>query len=738
MSSTSHDPHATIDLSEGTRTTGGGSGESSAIRVGPAEVRTTRLPYDLVEELGRGGMGTVMRAMDTALCREVAVKLLTRTGDERRHARFLAEAQITGQLEHPGIVPVHGFGTAADGRPWFAMKLVRGRTLGEIIAARPLDPGTARAWPLRRLLAVLVQASQAVAFAHSRGVVHRDIKPANIMLGDFGEVLVMDWGLGRMQGAGAEAGGGAGLDAAPEVSVDGTVCGTPCYMPPEQARGERDRVGPASDVFALGATLCEILSGRPPLTGATASSVVRRAARGEAAVPAADWQGRPAPAALVSICRRALAAEPGDRYPGALAFAADLQAFLDDRGVEAHDGGWWDDIVRAVRRHRAAAAVAAVAGLLLATSLAFRYLAERRARAAAESERVRAEAALADAERRRADAELGRRRERMLVEGARTQAWQVERGRAAAAMAQAAAGLEAERPDRARAALDAVPGEARDWTWRHLDARLAGARPRRIAAGAGTLVPAAEGVLLVEDDGGVRLVGLRGDTRAAPLPRTVRTVAGDGAGRQFAVLLDGGGLALGETVAGRVAGLRPSSAERIALGADGVASVAGPLLRWRENDHPLPGRAGAVAAGTGWAAAAVGTQVVVVRPERPVASLALAATAARLVASPDGGMLAAAHGRRLRIWDLPEGVIHADLEVEQPVTAVAFSRDLSVVAVGQTDGEVVLLDIDLGLPVLRLPVGGGAVVGIAWSADGRVLAARPAVGPLVVWTDQGP
>ncbi|MFM2091163.1 MAG: Serine/threonine-protein kinase PknD, partial [Planctomycetota bacterium] len=506
------DPHATIDLAEGTRSTGGGSGDSSAIRIAPAEVRTTRLPYDLVEELGRGGMGTVMKAVDTALRREVAVKLLTRTGDDRRRDRFLAEAQITGQLEHPGIVPVHGFGTAADGRPWFAMKLVRGRTLGEIIAARAVDPGTARAWPVRRLLAVLVQAAQAVAFAHSRGVVHRDLKPANIMLGDFGEVLVMDWGLARMQGGGTDGAGAAGLDAAPEVSMDGTVCGTPCYMPPEQARGERDRIGPGSDVFALGATLCEVLSGRPPLTGSTASSVVRRAARGEAEVPLRDWQDRPLAGALVSICRRALAPEPGDRYPGALAFAADLQAFLDDRGVEAHAAGWWEDAARAVRRHRAVAAVALVAGLLIAASLGLGYLAERRARAQAESERVRAEVALADAERRRADAEQGRRRERMLVQGARTQAWLVERGRAAAAAAQAAAGLTAERPDRVRAALDAVPGEARDWIWRHLDARAGGAAPvRRIVAGAGTLVPAADGVVLVEDDGGVRLVGLRGE-----------------------------------------------------------------------------------------------------------------------------------------------------------------------------------------------------------------------------------
>jgi hypothetical protein len=730
-----NDPHATIDLAEGTRTTGGGSGEGSGIRLAPAEIRTTRLPYDLVEELGSGGMGTVMRAVDTALCREVAVKLLTRTGDERRHARFLAEAQITGQLEHPGIVPVHGFGTAADGRPWFAMKLVRGRTLGEIIAARSTDPGTARAWPVRRLIAVLIQAAQAVAFAHSRGVVHRDVKPANLMLGDFGEVLVMDWGLARMQGSGPDGAVAGGLDAAPEVSVDGTVCGTPCYMPPEQARGERDRIGPASDVFALGATLCEILSGRPPLTGPSASSVVRRAARGEADLPVRDWQGRPLPAALVSICRRALAGEPGQRYPGALAFAADLQAFLDDRGVEAHEAGWWEDAARAVRRHRSAAAVAGVAGLLLAASLAFGYLAERRARGAAEAERVRAEAALVDAERRRADAELGRRRERMLVQGARTQAWLVERGRAAAAMGQAAAGLAADRPERVRAALDAVPGEARDWTWRHLDARLAGARPRRIAAGTGTLVPGGEGVVLVEDDGGIRLVGAHGDSRAAALPRPVRAAAGDAAGRQFAAILEGGGLVLGETAAGRIAALRPEPGERVALGTEGPVVAAGPSLRWRGQGIALPGRATAVAAGAGWAAVAVGAQVLVALPDRPLAALTVAATAARLAASPDGGMLAAAHGRRLRIWDLPDGAIHADVELEQPVTAVAFARDPGVVAVGQADGELVLLDIDLALPLLRLPVGEGAVDGIAWSADGRVLAARPSVGPLVVWTD---
>jgi hypothetical protein len=215
----------------------------------------------------------------------------------------------------------------------------------------------------------------------------------------------------------------------------------------------------------------------------------------------------------------------------------------------------------------------------------------------------------------------------------------------------------------------------------------------------------------------------------------VRSAAGDPAGRQFAALLDGGGLALGETGAGRIATLRPTAAERIALAADGPVTASGPLLLWAGRTTALPARPTALAAGTGWAAAAVPDGIVIVRPDAAPATLPAPGAAARLAASPDGGMLAAAHGRRLRIWDLPDGAVHADLELDGVVTAVAFGRDPGIVAAGLAEGEVVLVDIDLGLPVLRLAVGEGAVDGVAWGGDGRILAARPAVGPLVVWSD---
>jgi WD40 repeat protein/tRNA A-37 threonylcarbamoyl transferase component Bud32 len=226
--------------------------------------------YEIGRPLGRGGMGVVWLGRDRRLGRDVAVKVMhdEMAGDPHLVRRFLEEARVASQLPHPAIPPVHELGELPDGRPYFAMKVVRGRTLAELLDARsgPADD-------LPRFLAVFEQVCQAVAYAHSKGVIHRDLKPANVMVGAFAEVQVMDWGLAKVLGEEPVQGAAAGVveavrtaDAASATRV-GAVMGTYAYMPPEQARGEVDRLDRRSDVFGLGAILCEILTGFPPYVG---------------------------------------------------------------------------------------------------------------------------------------------------------------------------------------------------------------------------------------------------------------------------------------------------------------------------------------------------------------------------------------------------------------------------------------------------------------------------------------
>src|SRR5205823_5492401 len=249
----------------------------TVVEVPPAPVVLPGQPlsYAVVGEVARGGMGAVLEALDPDLGRRVAVKVLLEKhrGQPDLVRRFLEEAQVTGQLQHPGVAPVYGVGRTADGRPYFAMKLVQGTTLADLLRARP-SPGH----DLPRFLDVFEGVCQTVAYAHSRGVIHRDLKPSNVMVGAFGEVLVMDWGLAKiLASAGRERPGDPPhwapavpefiRRADPEQSRPGVVLGTPAYIPPEQARGETDRLDERADVFGLGAILCEVLTGQPPYAG---------------------------------------------------------------------------------------------------------------------------------------------------------------------------------------------------------------------------------------------------------------------------------------------------------------------------------------------------------------------------------------------------------------------------------------------------------------------------------------
>ncbi len=307
-------------------------------------VTAGRTTWPILGVLGVGGMGEVLRVHDAKLGRVLALKLIKseRAGHSGTVARFLEEARTTAQLQHPGIVPVHELGQMPDGRWYFTMQEVRGRTLADVIAAvhraSPLDRwANAEGFSFRRLIDAFHAVCEAVAYAHRRGVVHRDLKPENVMLGEFGEVFVVDWGLAKPIGAPPTAPGAMPRfeeDESALISASsrhatrpGAIAGTPAYMAPEQARGEGASVDARSDVYALGAVLFEIVEGRPPFDGATRDDVVSRVVLGPS--PRLGQSLRPVPEDLVEICARAMSRDRFDRYPDAQALAHDVAAWLD-------------------------------------------------------------------------------------------------------------------------------------------------------------------------------------------------------------------------------------------------------------------------------------------------------------------------------------------------------------------------------------------------------------------------
>jgi eukaryotic-like serine/threonine-protein kinase len=286
--------------------------------------------YERCGEIGRGGMGAIERVFDRVLLRTVAMKTMLSPLTDPDADRFVEEAQITGQLDHPNIVPVYEFGsTKQDAGAFFTMKLVSGQTLSDLIRQLHLDGLPADG--LEDLVAVLVKVCEAVSFAHSRGVIHCDLKPANIMVGTHGQVYVMDWGLGRLRS------NATGADAVRTSSVPdwlhGGIAGTASYMAPEQARGQLDLVDERTDVFALGAILYEVLTSRPPYEGLDWDMCLA-AAREAQITPPQDFCEHMMPPALCEIALRAMQADPDNRHRSAEAFGADLAAFL--RG-----GGWF-------------------------------------------------------------------------------------------------------------------------------------------------------------------------------------------------------------------------------------------------------------------------------------------------------------------------------------------------------------------------------------------------------------
>jgi WD40 repeat protein/serine/threonine protein kinase len=432
--------------------------------------------YVIGEEVGRGGMGAILDVYDNDLQRSLAMKVMHEDDTEEssagrtpsvslKLARFIEEAQVTGQLDHPGVVPVHEMGVDPDGRIYFTMRLVHGRELREVIPDVHDEKG---GWTMARALGVLLKVCETMAYAHDKGVVHRDLKPANVMVGRYGEVYVMDWGLAFTESKGEvriqEGSSPATLSIVKTdrknargsshdlFTLEGSIVGTPNYMPPEQARGQLDKVDHRADIYAVGAMLYHLLCGDPPYqerdSRLAPTTLLLKVLAGP---PPPLTQLVPnVPPELDAIYEKAMQREPEQRYASMRELADDLQAYLEGRVVRAHKTGAVIEFRKWVLRNKALAA-SVTAGVLLAFaglgSTAYVQAKERRV-----SDKSAALAAAASGEARAA------------LREANAKSY-------VANVAAAAVNLEVGNLAEARRRLEDCLDEYRAWEWSHFDLR---------------------------------------------------------------------------------------------------------------------------------------------------------------------------------------------------------------------------------------------------------------------------
>ncbi|HED64746.1 MAG TPA: hypothetical protein ENJ09_04235 [Planctomycetes bacterium] len=646
--------------------------------------------YEIRQEIARGGMGTVLRVWDDDLRRNLAMKVLRSKErirvegggadiDNEKLVRFLEEAQITGQLDHPGIVPVHDLGIDSEGRCYFTMRLVRGRELKDVLDDAREGRG---GWTRTKALSLILKVCETMAFSHAKGVVHRDLKPSNIMVGRYGEVYVMDWGLARVLGR-SERRTRPAADhepssltivrtvrkdeserdpTSPLVTMDGDVVGTPSYMAIEQAQGKLDEIGPHSDVYSLGTILYYMLTGRSPYVApgerVSPHVVLARALAGPPE-PVSKF-AKDQPAELIAITEKAMQRDAADRYATMEEVAEDIQAYLDGRVVGAYEGGAIAETRKWVLRNRGiAVTVAAMVILALASALGFAFQKQkrirelgaeqeqtRRARDAAESNAAAAEANLIAAEKARAESEESYK----LAEEKRREA---ERSGYVANITAADYSLRLDDVTEARIRLTASSDLLREWEWWHLYRRAYPALSTWSSS----------------------------DSRPIDTIHWSRSAEGD---RLFALSSDGR-LRVLDGKTGRQIG--PESAPLVGAAAVVLSSLV-PLEASFSPDEERVAIAGA------------GTSVTIFE---------IATSSHRIEVPPAG---APGHGAR--------------------VGTVAYSPDGRYLVTGADNGSVLLWDQDYSL-VTRFPAHSGAVTDLSWSPDSTRVASASVDGTIQVW-----
>jgi WD40 repeat protein/tRNA A-37 threonylcarbamoyl transferase component Bud32 len=685
-----------------------------------------------------GGLGQVSVALDGELHREVALKEIRpeHADDPASRARFLLEAEITGRLEHPGVVPVYGMGCGPRGHPYYAMRLVWGESLKEAIAqfhqaesdvATRRDP---RHWnlALRQLLGRFVAVCNVMAYAHSRGVIHRDLKPANILLGPYGETLVVDWGLAKIVGRGeavAQAGGvevtlqpasGSGSSE----TLPGTALGTPAYMSPEQAEGRLEQVGPLSDVYSLGATLYCLLTGSPPIDEGNVGEALRRVRRGEFPPPRAVRPG--VPRGLEAICRKAMALRPEDRYGSARALAGDLEHWLADEPTTAARDPVATRLARWARRHKT---LAAGIGALLITAVV--ALAISTVLIGSEQARTRQQFHRAEQERRRADEKAREAAER--AEHLRRQDY-ISRVNLAHREV-----LE-DNVARAEDLLEGCPADLRNWEWHylrrlcHLEISTYRGHVQNVRCLAvspdGKWVASGSGIWrhwsMDSERGEVRLwdVGTGRERRAfVDLPGTVQAVAISPDGKRVAA---GGGfynprpegwLQVWDATTYRTLWRRfvtGNTVMSLMFHPDGRSLAAGyGLHMWSLSDMQHAGH----------------SMLHRVADGEPIGREfgKLVGGVNAIAFDREGRHLALAGDGRIELWDAERGILARTLTGHSRwIYCIAFHPDGKYLASGGWDNTIKLWDPATGREVRTIPGHRGHVEEVAFSPDGTQLA----------------
>ena len=798
------DPGISLDRGPGGVPRAAGSPSDSDLLQRIAERSAPPARYSARREIARGGMGSIQRVWDEDLRRYLVMKIMLRPQDRDPHAksvppdsrqltRFLEEAQITGQLDHPAIVPVHDLGLDEEGRLYFTMPLVKGRDLSQVIElARRGEEG----WTRNRVLDVLVRVMEATAFAHDRGVVHRDLKPENIMVGRFGETYVMDWGLARVLDELERQRSDSGVSVARNLkrrvkrsgfgrrrvdadsiqhrgsfeTLDGDMVGTPGYMAPEQARGERDLIGPRSDIYSIGSIIYQLLTGyRPfddPISRSSNRPLLERILDGRP-VPIKKLENDQ-PEELIAIAEKAMADDPMDRYDTVIEMVEDVRAFIEGHVVQAYETGLLAEVRKWVVRNRLLASISATAVLAVFGSLLLlvvqaqnnlrairgeqeqteeqRRVAEEQ-RGKAEAEALLAEERLAEADQLRKEAEAAQRDQEelnLLLESQKREAEEktaialsleqdARRNAYIGNVAAAAIALRSNELIEARRLLDACDRDLRRWEWDHLSSRLDTSLTRSENTSREPVDVAFmtdDRAAVLDGDGNLRVLELA----TGEAVQTWMLDSGDA--RDLIYDADRDHL----WVSSDSARIRRFDVDRpdapLDIGTEFVSDSGS--FEWGPLTLSPDGRR--IAAGVVDSGNAAGNLRVVVFDARSGARVAVLESGERravtaLSWSPDGTMIAAGtESGDVQIWNAGTSDLLSVLRpLESSVSALTFGEDSSRLAIAGGSDEAEVLDVATGAVLQSLRGHQASIVDLAFAPFDRYLVTASLDRSLAIW-----